>query len=148
MTIQQIAEARGILPKNVRQRLREQGVTPPPIVGPADLLASGLTIAEVVARGYSRGAVFKAASRLYGPRREARQQLTDAEWEWALGQLNEGVPANWVAESLPITSASLAERYRRQTGRSLPSHAEFKSVWVGILRNPEILKSHREFAPK
>lgn len=81
------------------------------------------------------------------PERRFRTPLEGDVRERARALLADGQPAPWVSETFNASADAT-----RALAQSRPDHdfhiLQWQVVWGQIRRNPELVKLHREFAPK
>lgn len=67
-------------------------------------------------------------------------------WDWAIDQFREGVPATWIAEEMGVSVDVV--RYRARLAGIRGRRSGWASVWPQIRSRSDLLKLHREFAPR
>lgn len=83
---------------------------------------------------------WRAKMRLAKP---AGRPLTPDERRWVLAAVADGVPLNWIAETLDRNVGTIG----RVTSANPESLAAWKSIWGEIRYNDSLVELHREFAP-
>lgn len=70
--------------------------------------------------------------------------LTGEQLSWAAEMRGQGMPSNWIADTLGCAIKSITTRYP-MAGED---QRAWKTVWLQIRKDPRLLELHREFCPQ
>lgn len=114
-----------------------------------ELLDEGLSYERIAAQlGVSKSAANRWGRRIRpnrGLSTDKQRKLEAHELERIRILAEDGVPAAWIAEEMPVQYDTVRKAMLRM---GLKSDPEYHSIQVSIRRNPKLAPLHEEFCPK